>query len=102
VSWRPAAASRLRAGSARSRAATFGATAVDKSVVAGLGPAGRITVGFPAAGVRKLRASTSAARDHPPTPAIAASRQLAHQRAIENTLKTLGIFVIADVSWQFS
>jgi hypothetical protein len=106
VSWRPAAASRLRAGSARSLdrpwAATFGATAVDKSVVAGLGPAGRITVGFPAAGVRKLRASTSAARDHPPTPAIAASRQLAHQRAIENTLKTLGIFVIADVSWQFS
>jgi len=35
-------------------------------------------------------------------PAFAAPRQPAHQRAIDVTLKTQEIFVIADVSWQFS
>jgi hypothetical protein len=29
-------------------------------------------------------------------------RLRAHRCAIENTLKTLVVFVIADVSWQFS
>jgi hypothetical protein len=59
-------------------------------------------VGFPAGGVRKLRASAPARRSASATPTIAAPRQPAHQRANDFTLKTREIFVIADVSWQFS
>jgi len=64
--------------------------------------AGRTTVGFPAGGVRKLRASTTGRAVRPSTPAIAASRHAAHRRAIDFTRKTQEIFVITDVSWQFS
>jgi hypothetical protein len=65
-----------------------------------VGPSG--TVGFPAGGVRKLRASTTPPRIRLKHRVFAAPRQPAHQRAIDFTRKTRGIFVIADVSWQFS
>jgi hypothetical protein len=65
-------------------------------------PACRRIVGFPAGGVRKLRASTRRPRSVRRHPAIAVPRQRAHRRAIDFTLNLLMIFVIADVSWQFS
>jgi hypothetical protein len=46
--------------------------------------------------------SRPAAAVRPPTPAIAPPRHLAQARANDFGPKTLMLFVIADVSWQFS